>query len=105
MRKKIKAAPTGRAIELLIKKLGDLRSEGYDPNEVINQSTMNGWKGVFPVKETANTPAKKSKQSLAIEQLLKGTSYDPSRMDRRSDIGPSRTIDITTSRLLSGGKS
>jgi len=38
------------AVKKLINKLGRLRNEGYDPIAVLNESIVNGWKGVFPVK-------------------------------------------------------
>lgn len=50
MRKKIKSSPTDRAKELLIKTLDTLRSQGNDPNRVLEQSIMNNYKGLFPLK-------------------------------------------------------
>ncbi len=51
MRKK-KRQPliTNRAIELTIKALEKLKTEGHNPNEVLNQSIMRNYTGVFPVK-------------------------------------------------------
>jgi phage replication O-like protein O len=51
MRKKIKAPPTERAKELLIKRLDELRQAGDDPSEVLNQSIMNNWREFSPSKE------------------------------------------------------
>lgn len=50
MRKKKRAVPTEKAKELLVKELEKLRSEGHDPNEVLNQSIMRNYTGVFPLK-------------------------------------------------------
>ena len=50
MRKSKRAMPTDKAIQLLIKELEKLKGEGHDPNEVLNQSTMRNYTGVFPVK-------------------------------------------------------
>lgn len=50
MRKKKGATPTERAKELLIKKLETLKEQGNDPNEVLNQSTMSNWTGLFPLR-------------------------------------------------------
>lgn len=50
MRKKKKSVPTERAIQLLIKELERLKGEGHDPNEVLNQSIMRNYTGVFPLK-------------------------------------------------------
>ena len=50
-RKKIKAPMTDRAIELLISKLNKLSPDIQTQIAIINQSILNGWKGVFPLKE------------------------------------------------------
>ena len=54
MRKAKKAIPTDRAKALLIKELEKLKTAGDDPNEVLNQSIMNSWKGVFSLKGGQN---------------------------------------------------
>ena len=54
MRKKIKAPPTERAVQLLVKDLEKYKVDGDDPNEVINQSIKNGWKGLFPLNSNGN---------------------------------------------------
>ncbi len=51
MRKKKRSIPTEKAIELLIKELEKLKAAGDDPNEVLNQSIMRNYTGVFPVKD------------------------------------------------------
>ena len=53
MRRKKRAVPTERAKELLVKELEKLKSEGNDPKEVLNQSIMRNYTGVFPVKEAS----------------------------------------------------
>ncbi len=50
MRKKNRSIPTDKAKVLLIKELNRLKGEGHNPNEVLNQSIMNNYKGVFPLK-------------------------------------------------------
>ncbi len=50
MRKKAKAMPTRHAQTLLIAALGKLKEEGNSPDAVLEQSIMNGWKGLFAVK-------------------------------------------------------
>lgn len=42
---------TEHAIKLMINKLGQLSSEPKEQKEIINQSIINGWKGIFPLKE------------------------------------------------------
>jgi hypothetical protein len=53
MRKASKSAMTDRAKELAIGELAKLRAAGQDPARVLQQSTLNNWKGLFPVKGEA----------------------------------------------------
>ncbi len=50
MRLRARAPLTERAKALVCSRLSSLRAAGDDPNEVLNQSVMNSWKGVFPLK-------------------------------------------------------
>lgn len=50
MRRGKKCPATPRALELAVKKLAGLRAQGHDPEAVLDQSTMMGWQGLFPVK-------------------------------------------------------
>lgn len=56
MRKTIKKPLTDRAKKLALKELVKLRMEGQDPNEVLDQSTLKCWSGLFAVKGKAATP-------------------------------------------------
>lgn len=56
-RKKIKKPPTERALKLALKKLEKLREEGEDPNAVLDQSTLNSWQDLFPVRSATRAPA------------------------------------------------
>jgi len=58
MRKKIKATPTLYAQGLLIKTLTELKAQGNSPDAVLEQSIMNGWKGLFAVKNGGNNGTK-----------------------------------------------
>ena len=49
-RKSIKKPMTDHAVDLLIKKLNDMTSYIPEQIEIINQSIVNGWQGVFPLK-------------------------------------------------------
>jgi len=64
MRKDKKSTPTPRAQELIIKELEKFRAAGDNPNEVLNQSIMNGWKGVFPLKEAKSGTNRQSSRRL-----------------------------------------
>lgn len=59
-RKKLKKPMTEKAIELLISKLNQLSPDIVTQIEIINQSILNGWQGIFPLKqETTTTPQAK----------------------------------------------
>ena len=51
MRQKIKKPLTEKAITLAIKKLELLKNRGEEPEEVLNQSIMNCYQGLFEVKD------------------------------------------------------
>jgi hypothetical protein len=50
-RKKIKSPMTDRAIDLMINKLNKYSNNADEQIEMLNQSIMNGWKGIFPLDE------------------------------------------------------
>lgn len=54
MRKRLRAPITARAASLIVAKLDRLRQHGHDPGAVLDQSVMNGWRGVFELKEAGN---------------------------------------------------
>lgn len=53
MRKRNRASLTPRAKQLAIAALSKLRDQGQEPQLVLEQSTMNGWRGLFPLKASA----------------------------------------------------
>lgn len=53
MRKKIRKPLTDYAVQLAIRTLDRLRSEGHDPRAVLEQSILNSWQGLFPVRSAA----------------------------------------------------
>ncbi len=52
---KSRKKPTEKALNLLIKKLEELRIAGDDPNEVLKRSIMNGWTGIFPLDKKGDS--------------------------------------------------
>jgi hypothetical protein len=50
-RTKKRAPNTERALELAVKLLDTLRGSGQAPQEVLEQSTLRGWTGLFPLKD------------------------------------------------------
>ena len=78
MRKIQRAVPTERAKVLLIKDLERLKLAGNDPNEVLNRSIMNSWKGVFPLDKqggTDGTNRKNPRQIIPRTQYTKPEDY------------------------------
>ena len=51
---------TTHALELLIRKLDRLANDDNTKIEILNESIMNGWNGVFPLKDNS-TPNNKNK--------------------------------------------
>ncbi len=75
-----KRAPfTERAAKMLINELDRLRGQGHKPDEVLKQSVINGWSGVFPLKhltrepwQSANHPSQdREKKKDPTQDLLK----------------------------------
>jgi hypothetical protein len=57
-------APTQYAIEQIARSLTAFREQGQDPNEILNQSIINSWIGVFPLKEGRNNGHKRDSEGL-----------------------------------------
>lgn len=66
---------TMNAARLIIKKLEELKSQGQDPRLVLEQSVMNNWKGVFPIKGFNNgnrQQALEDRNRQAINDFVQG---------------------------------
>jgi hypothetical protein len=55
MRKSIRKPMTDRARKLAVAKLEQLRAAGESPADVLRQSILHSWQGLFPVKPTEPT--------------------------------------------------
>ena len=66
-RKKLRKPLTQGAIKLAISTLSKLKSEGNDPKEVIEQSILSGYSGLFPVN--------KGKQSITDQNRAVGEAF------------------------------
>lgn len=51
MRRRVRFPLTQRAADLVIRELEKLRDQ-FDPAEVLDQSTRNGWRDVFPIRDS-----------------------------------------------------
>ena len=52
MRKAIKAPMTSNALKLMLRKLDNISNNDDEKIEIINNSILNSWKGIFPIKST-----------------------------------------------------
>lgn len=81
-RKKLKAPMTQLAQTRLIAELSRLREDGNEPHAVLDQSILNGWKGVFPLKQQqAGAPAgskaaRQQKDKEWLDELTGRTKRD-----------------------------
>jgi uncharacterized protein YdaU (DUF1376 family) len=55
MRSRIKKPLTERAVELVGLELAKLLNQGYDPNAVLDQSTLKNYRDVYPVRDNGGT--------------------------------------------------
>jgi hypothetical protein len=87
-RKKIRKPLTEHAMDLILKRLGELRREGQDPVKCIEQSIMCGWQGIFPVRrEGASEPKsfherRSEKTAQAISKVLGRFAEAPGSVQR-----------------------
>lgn len=70
-RQKDRKGFTANAERLLLRRLEQLANQGHDPTGVIEQSTMNGWKGFFPIKQDS---ANGHRKTTAHDRHNQGTA-------------------------------
>lgn len=75
-RKTIGKPMTDRAVELLIGNLEKFSTDVQERIDILNQSIVNGWQGVFPLKELRKEPVKKQKTNQFHNFEQRGTDYD-----------------------------
>lgn len=68
-RKSIKKPMTDHAVDLLINKLESMTPSITEQIEIINQSIVNGWQGVFPLKDQKQSAKPGYKKETAAERL------------------------------------
>jgi uncharacterized protein YdaU (DUF1376 family) len=76
MRKKTREPLTDRAITLIVKQLERLRAKGHDVGEVLDQSTRNNWRDVYPLKgnhsnENGNRAERRQAANLSALEAAK----------------------------------
>ncbi|MBC8642114.1 hypothetical protein IAG25_35505 [Caballeronia sp. EK] len=84
MRKKIKAPLTPDAVSLAVRELEKLMGDGHRPRAVLEQSTLNSWRGLFPIKSNAtrgsgdrdSREAFNERENARAKAMLFGTEVD-----------------------------
>lgn len=73
VRKKLRAVPTLKAKQLLVKDLENFRAGGDDPNKVIEKSIKNAWKGLFPLKGDGRKDGQHGRDTKAFKSPARYT--------------------------------
>lgn len=60
---------TSRAANLVIRELEKLRADGHKPTDVLDQSTRNGWRDVFPVRPKREQEHASDRRLSAVERV------------------------------------
>ena len=61
---------TGRAVELAVRRLKNLAADDNERIEIINQSILSGWKGLFPLKGVVRNGGYKQNDKSGSEPTL-----------------------------------
>lgn len=72
MRVRIKRPLTDRAKALAIAELDKLRQQGHDPSAVLDQSTLNSWQGLFPLRESDASKPQRSGVHIGKQDYAAG---------------------------------
>lgn len=93
----IKKPLTKKAAELAIRELGYLRSLGNDPVAVIEQSILNGWRGLFALKHARNGyPNGSNRAQTKHERQLEIANEIRSRAQQHGDVQDGRGTESGT---------
>jgi hypothetical protein len=72
MRKKLGKPMTDRARELILRKLEGLMNRGHPPQEVLEESIVNNWAGVFELKGNRNGGNRQQQPSKTEQREARG---------------------------------
>lgn len=65
MRREKNVWPTAEAVSIAIRKLTDWRAKGHDPGEILDNSTLNRWTGIFEPKVRHNGKSEQADRRFA----------------------------------------
>lgn len=75
-RRKLRHPMTIRAASLVCMELDRLRAQGHDPAAVLDQSTRNGWRDVFPLRDSGGARAGPAKPKTVAAYDAIGAKID-----------------------------
>lgn len=81
MRKAIKAPMTDNAIKLLLKKLDKMATTEDEKIALLEQSTMNSWKGIFPLKQENRYQTQANNSIENLQALYEEAAHEENRND------------------------
>lgn len=84
MRKRIRKAATDRAQQIAIRKLDELRASGFSPADVLDQSTLNSWTGLYPLKGNINGTNRAAQRTANNLAALEEANRSREERDRRA---------------------
>lgn len=82
MRKAIKKPITDRALKMVISKLDKMTDSVSEKTEILNNSVMNGWQGIFELKKT-NDSKPNYKKGKQVVKDFKERDYDYDDLERK----------------------
>lgn len=85
-RKKIKKPMTEEAIELLIAELNKLSPDIVTQIEILNQSIMNGWQGIFPLNNQRQKPTKQEYVPKYLMNRGEERNYDYDALEQKMNL-------------------
>lgn len=81
-RKKIKKPMTEKAIKLLIAELNKLSPDIVTQIEILNQSILNGWQGIFPLNNQRQKPTRQEYVPRYMKNRGEQRDYDFDEIER-----------------------
>ena len=107
MRKSIKKPLSQNAMKLAVKKLSELSSLGQIADDVLNQSTLNSWQGLFEVKNGSGQPntggSSQGRPSLS-EQVRQRNAERQAERDREEGQGAQGSAELWPAGMEKGGR-
>ncbi len=103
MRDRVGAPLTARAMKLIINELAKIRAQGHDPAEVLDQSVMKSWKGVFPVNTNGKAYGHHGLTKAQVIQDSNLAARDAALRRFRQQAAETKTTMTPATKLLGSG--